>query len=274
MTISDHSDIRMPLASIRQRLECHLAGVSRYRALLAIDKSIADLAGHPDLAEPLLRVRDQILLQLSEMREYRALGTIDKVGPELIDILAFLDAEPHGDEAPLRPDNPVEDGPAEETDTKAHIVDVYSRADAIEQTPATQTPETRDVGGTESRIRSDDQDDGSPHQADTSRAVQSNGLPEVNTADEPVFRDMSEAFHASRLPVPDLADRTSQDADDASDESASPPVATLAYNLANMLVQSLPPGQGDAAVTSESGDDTESNNEAGTGQAIREGRAA
>lgn len=266
MTTADHPDIRTTLDSMRQRIERHLVGGSRYRALLAIDKTISDLADHADLAQPLRDVRDQIRLQLNETREYRVLCAVDRIGPELIDILAFLDEEPRDGDASLRreDDNPDQEGPVAETHTEAHIVvDVYSRADAIEHPSATK--EVEPAGGAAGPVRAGDTTRDSPIAVSPE---------EFGTSSGSTSGDMSEAFHGSSSSVPDLVDRIPQDADDASYDPASPPVATLAYNLANMLVQSLPPGQTDSAATSDSRSDTELESDTNADQTMREGRAA
>lgn len=85
------------------------------------------------------------------------------------------------------------------------------------------------------------------------------------------------ASSPSQNPVPvDGGASASDDTSDetpSNDETTSPPVATLAYNLANMLVQSLPPNAGDAksaSADSQSGLASTTNAD----HAAQEGRAA
>ncbi len=255
MTVADRPGNRTSVCSVRDRIERHLAGVSRYRALLAIDQTISELADHTDLVRPLCDVRDQIRLQLNETREYRALCAVDRIAPELADILAILDEDPHHDETLPAPNA---ERSADGTETTSDILDVFSRADAAERAAPIETDE---AGTPADDIRSKEHET-TQHEAAANLNVQVESTPE-------------KAAHASPSHISDLMERVPQDTDETSDDtSASPPVAALAYNLANMLVQSLPPGQIDTAAAPGSHADIDSEEKAGADETMREGRAA
>ena len=91
MTIAVQSDILASLGTLRNQVEHQLAGVSRYRAMVTIEKTIAELSEFSDLTKPLSEIRDTIQAQLSETREYRALRTVERIAPELAEVLASLD---------------------------------------------------------------------------------------------------------------------------------------------------------------------------------------
>ena len=243
MTIAVRPDIVTSLGVIRGNVVHHLVGISRYRALRNIEQTMADIAEFQDLVTPLRDVREQIERQLQETKEYRALCAIDSIVPQLADVLAFLD-EKSSAEAPSP--NTHESAAAEpdpETHSDIQILAVYARAD--------ETAPAEDVGKfvDGEHLASEPQDliiD--PEIGDTERSlVRSEQVPDVSDASFTVARDdMSDdvVFGPSQIPV--TADRNPPASDDSSEESASPPVATLAYNLANMLVQSLPPSASDA----------------------------
>lgn len=90
MTGALRLEILSSLASVRDDVERHVAGLDRYRALKAIEKTLVEFPGLEDLTSALSDLRDSMQRQLGETREVRALQTIEKIMPDLSEVLAFL----------------------------------------------------------------------------------------------------------------------------------------------------------------------------------------
>lgn len=90
MTITTHPELLISLAAVQRDVERYTLGLDRYRALIAIEKTISEFAGLDDVARPLAAVRDEVRLRLETTPEYRALAAVQKIVPELTEVLAFL----------------------------------------------------------------------------------------------------------------------------------------------------------------------------------------
>lgn len=90
MTIAVRPEILSSLQAMREDVQRRLAGLDRYRALKAIEQTIADFPALEDLTRPLSDIRDAVQRQLDETRECRALQTIERVMPELSEVVALL----------------------------------------------------------------------------------------------------------------------------------------------------------------------------------------
>lgn len=94
MTVVVRPEILSSLNSVREDVQRQVAGLDRYRALKAIEQTIADFPSLEDLTRSLADIRDRVQSQLDETREYRALRTIERIMPELSDVLALLAERP------------------------------------------------------------------------------------------------------------------------------------------------------------------------------------
>ena len=111
MTIAIRPEILSSLNTVREDVQRQVAGLDRYRALKAIEQTIADFAMLEEIARPMSDIRDEVLRQLDETRQYRALRAIERIMPELSEAFDLLDlhAESEG-RADLR--NAEPEGPA------------------------------------------------------------------------------------------------------------------------------------------------------------------
>lgn len=155
MTVAVRPDIVACLESMRQDVERRIASLDRFRALKAIEQTIAEFPGLDDLTRSLSEIADQVRLQLDETREFRALRSIERIMPELSEVLALME---HAPTAEVRPTGsaPVETeefapailehpvaseaggdasgfeiaatGPADEAGTMAHAMSVRSES--------------------------------------------------------------------------------------------------------------------------------------------------
>jgi hypothetical protein len=125
-------------------VERKIAGLDRFRALKAIEQTIADFSSLDDIAQPLSDIRDQVQAQLGETREFRALRSIERIVPELSEVLALVEAGPaSGDD-----DRPVGAEPvaAEPASTAAEPVLDGAPQDAFEIENDVVSIETASVG--------------------------------------------------------------------------------------------------------------------------------
>jgi hypothetical protein len=140
MTVAGHPDILSRLEFVRQDVERRIATLDRFRALKAIEQTIADFPGLDDLARSLTDIRDQVRAQLDETREFRALRSIERILPELSEVLALVDDAPAievGDRpaasVPVEP-APVSAGPASVATQQAAVSETGPEAGEFEIT--------------------------------------------------------------------------------------------------------------------------------------------
>jgi len=114
MSQSQTPDVIRPLESVRERVKQRLMQVPEYRAFLAMEKPIAEVANISDLLAHLQTAQQKILERLATTKEYQALLTVDKAIQDLSRVLEVvadsgnLDVEPAPSEKVLtkeeRPD--------------------------------------------------------------------------------------------------------------------------------------------------------------------------
>lgn len=94
MTVVPGSDILSSLHSIQEDVRRQAEQLDRYRALKAIEQTIADFANLDDIARSLSDVRQHVQEQLDGTREFRALRAIERILPELSEVLALVGGGP------------------------------------------------------------------------------------------------------------------------------------------------------------------------------------
>lgn len=80
-------DVIELLEAVRDRVKQRLTKVPEYRAFLAIEKPMAEVADIPDLVAHLQTAKQRILDRLTTTREYQALLTVDKAIKDFSEIL-------------------------------------------------------------------------------------------------------------------------------------------------------------------------------------------
>lgn len=100
---ASESGIFIQLQSLRDRIEGRLSGVGHYRALLAMERTIAELAEFDDIAFGLRAIRDSIKDRLASVDEYRALCALERISEELTEVVARFGEEPQPETAPSVP---------------------------------------------------------------------------------------------------------------------------------------------------------------------------
>jgi hypothetical protein len=124
MSQSQTSNVIQSLENVRERVKQRLTKVAEYRAFLAIEKPIAEVADIPDLRAHLETAKEKILDRLKQTREYQALLTVEKAIKEISEVLEVVGDDGHPDAAPAAVAAPV----------------------SLEKTPTAITRETAVVG--------------------------------------------------------------------------------------------------------------------------------
>jgi hypothetical protein len=99
MSQSQSSSVVHSLQTVQDKLKLRLMKLPEYRAFLAIDRPIAEVADIPDLVAHLHTAKHKILDRLTTTQEYRALLTVEKAIKDISEILdvvgndATVDAE-------------------------------------------------------------------------------------------------------------------------------------------------------------------------------------
>ncbi len=233
MTGAMRAEILSSLVSVRADVERHVARLDRYRALKAIEQTIADFPGLEDMNRSLSDVRERMQRQIEETREVRALRAVDKIMPDLTEVLAFLAERTDRSEAEL-------DG---SPDLAATTSDSDVEVGAIR-------------GGEETAVATVEIFETDVVDLDDRRNPTANPEPELAAASAD-----TESVTAEHSPKPEI---------NASGEfvPATPPDAgttpSLAYSLAQMMVQAMvppvmpPPAvQGASAETKDTSDSTD-----------------
>jgi hypothetical protein len=93
MSQSQTSNVIRSLENVRERVKQRLTKVPEYRAFLAIDKPMAEVADIPDLLPPLETAKQKILDRLKLTVEYQALLTVDNAIKEISGVLEIVGEE-------------------------------------------------------------------------------------------------------------------------------------------------------------------------------------
>jgi hypothetical protein len=88
--MSQMSNAIQSLEIVRERVKQRLASVPEYRAFLAIDRPMAEIANIPDLLAHLETAKQKILERLKLTREYQALLTVEKAIKEISEVLEIV----------------------------------------------------------------------------------------------------------------------------------------------------------------------------------------
>ncbi|MGD9923575.1 MAG: hypothetical protein AB7V13_19365 [Pseudorhodoplanes sp.] len=201
MTVQ-RSEILSSLRLVREDVERQIAELDRFRALKAIEQTMAEFAGLVDFTSSLADIRDHTQRQLEDTREYRALRTIERMMPELSEVLALL----HG--------AAEKTGPQQNHDEAEALADDQSDTSAAALLETAPTIELRQT-----------------------EAVEFAAAAEPFAAAIPTGDGMSEA-ETPHGPVDD-ARQLATEAEEQTEASA--PVPSLADSVAQLMAQSIPP---------------------------------
>lgn len=149
MTVVVRPDILSSLEAMRQDAEQRIAMLDRFRAVKALEQTMADFPGLDDLTRSLSEIRDRVRAQLDETREFRALRSIERIMPELTEVLALLGYTP-AIEAPPAASEPVDPaGSASDIIEEAGASEAGLSTGGFEITAIDSTGETGFVTGAE-----------------------------------------------------------------------------------------------------------------------------
>ena len=87
MSQSQPSSVIHSLVTVRDKVKLRLMKVPEYRAFLAIEMPIAEVADIPDLVADLQMAKQKILERLTTTQEYRALLTVEKAIKDISEVL-------------------------------------------------------------------------------------------------------------------------------------------------------------------------------------------
>lgn len=113
MTATVQTDILASLQTLHGDVQRRFAELDRYRALQAIERTIADFPDLNDVTHSLGDIRDRVQVQLDGTPEFRALRSIERMLPELSDVLVLLNGTSDSEgtsgagEATLASESPV-----------------------------------------------------------------------------------------------------------------------------------------------------------------------
>lgn len=219
MSLSIHSEILSSLASVREDVRGRVEELDRYRAVRAIEQTIAEFPGLDDLARSLADVRDRVQQQLSETREYLALCAVEKMMPELTGVLAML-SENSG----------AASRPADFTDEQAAspVASVPGEREEVAAIVEAGAVEVSEIGDAETVAAVAA---GQPHEgaSDEDRSISAVMMPD-DLEGRPLH---AEPGNSNQEPMPTHAVPA------PAGEGA--PASTLAYSLAQLMVQALVP---------------------------------
>ena len=100
MSQSQPSGVIHSLQTVRDKVKLRLMKVPEYRAFLAIEMPIAEVADIPDLVAHLQTAKQKILERLTTTQEYRALLTVEKAIKDISEVLDVVGNDANVDAAP------------------------------------------------------------------------------------------------------------------------------------------------------------------------------
>jgi hypothetical protein len=95
------SSLIRSLENLGERVKQRLGKLPAYRAFLAIEVPMAEVADIPDLLDHLETAKQKILDRLKITREYQALLTIERTIKEMTEVLEIVDDGGSPDAAPV-----------------------------------------------------------------------------------------------------------------------------------------------------------------------------
>lgn len=120
------------ITQLRVALQDRLSGIDRYRAIQAIEKTMAEFPELKELTQSLSEIRERMQRHLHETREYRAILSVEKIMPELatvLDVLAGTAADPVDADMWRNPPPPVRTDIAEPPADALHAPTVAASPD-------------------------------------------------------------------------------------------------------------------------------------------------
>jgi hypothetical protein len=114
MLQSQPSSVIQSLVTVRDKVKLRLMKVPEYRAFLAIEMPIAEVADIPDLVAHLQAAKQKILERLTTTQEYRALLTVEKAIKDISEVLDVV-----GDDATVEAAPAAAEKVAEKEDVSA-----------------------------------------------------------------------------------------------------------------------------------------------------------
>jgi hypothetical protein len=100
MSQSQTSSVVRSLETVRERVKQRLMKLPEYRALLAIEQPIAEVADIPELAAHLQTAKQKILERLMATQEYQALLTVEKAIKDISAVLEVVADDGNFDAVP------------------------------------------------------------------------------------------------------------------------------------------------------------------------------
>ncbi|MGB6754581.1 MAG: hypothetical protein WBE71_18970 [Xanthobacteraceae bacterium] len=100
MSQSQPSGVIHSLQTVRDKVKLRLMKVPEYRAFLAIEMPVAEVADIPDLVVHLQTAKQKILERLTTTQEYRALLTVEKAIKDISEVLDVVGNDATADAAP------------------------------------------------------------------------------------------------------------------------------------------------------------------------------
>ena len=149
MSQSQTSGLIRSLENVRDRVKQRLTKVPEYRAFLAIEKPMAEVADIPDLLAHLEAAKQKILEHLTLRREYQALLTVEKAIKDISEVLELVGDDESFDAAPAGVATLAPKAPAP-TATTGHETPVVGLAALVHESFLAQLgAETRTAGEAE-----------------------------------------------------------------------------------------------------------------------------
>ena len=108
MSQSQPSGVIQSLETVRDKVKQRLMTLPEYRAFLAIEKPIAEVAEISDLVAHLQTAKQKILERLTATREYRALLTVEKAIKDISEIVEVVGNDANLDAASAASEKEVE----------------------------------------------------------------------------------------------------------------------------------------------------------------------
>jgi hypothetical protein len=108
MSQSQTSGVVRSLESVRERVKQRLMKLPEYRAFLAIEQPIGEVADIPELVAHLQTAKQKILERLTATQEYQALLTVEKAIKDISAVLTVVADDEHFDAVPASVEKALE----------------------------------------------------------------------------------------------------------------------------------------------------------------------
>jgi hypothetical protein len=105
MSQAQTSSVVRSLETVRERVKQRLMKLPEYRALLAIEQPMAEVADIPELVAHLQTAKQKILERLTATQEYQALLTVEKAIKDISAVLEVVADDGNSDAVPFSAEN-------------------------------------------------------------------------------------------------------------------------------------------------------------------------